>query len=105
MSEQTAATRYSPDGRWWWDGTEWRPALSPDGLWRWDGERWVPAQAPPVVTPARGGGGAAGLTLGILGGCAVLLALVAIVVVVLMLTMGGQIQNVFSNVTVALQSP
>jgi uncharacterized membrane protein len=38
----------SPDGRWFWDGTQWRPAFSPDGRWRWDGRQWVPA-GPPVV--------------------------------------------------------
>ena len=31
----------SPDGLWWWNGTEWVSALSPDGRWRWDGEHWV----------------------------------------------------------------
>ena len=31
----------SPDGRWFWDGTTWRPALSPDGRWRWNGYSWV----------------------------------------------------------------
>lgn len=45
------ATRYSDDGQWWWDGTEWRPAISPDRLWRWTGYGWVPAQGPPTQAP------------------------------------------------------
>ena len=34
----------SPDGRWWWDGEKWQPAISTDGKWRWDGVRWVSVQ-------------------------------------------------------------
>lgn len=43
MSEQTpsAAGQLSPDGYWWWDGSQWVSAISPDGRWRWDGQRWV----------------------------------------------------------------
>ena len=107
MADQPGSTtRYSPDGRWWWDGSEWRPALSPDGLWRWDGERWVPAQASgAAAAPARRGGSGAAITLGVLGGCAAVVALVTLIVLVVLLTMGHQISNVFSNVAVALQSP
>jgi hypothetical protein len=36
--------RFSPDGRWWFDGSAWRPTRSPDGLWRWNGQAWVPTQ-------------------------------------------------------------
>ena len=32
----------SNDGRWYWDGREWRSAISEDGLWRWDGREWKP---------------------------------------------------------------
>lgn len=35
---------FSPDGRWWWDGERWQPALSSDGRSRWDGVRWVPVR-------------------------------------------------------------
>lgn len=31
----------SPDGLWWWNGTQWVSAISPDGRWRWDGAQWV----------------------------------------------------------------
>ena len=34
----------SSDGRWWWDGERWQPAVSVDGKWRWDGTRWVAAK-------------------------------------------------------------
>ncbi|WP_415853888.1 GNAT family N-acetyltransferase [Sinomonas sp. G460-2] len=30
----------SDDGRWWWDGQRWVPALSPDRRWRFDGRVW-----------------------------------------------------------------
>ena len=35
-------TRISDDGRYYWDGTQWQPAISADGQWRWDGTRWIP---------------------------------------------------------------
>jgi hypothetical protein len=38
--------QFSPDGEWFWDGAQWRPAYSPDRLWRWDGRQWVPARPP-----------------------------------------------------------
>ena len=40
-------TRFSADGFWWWDGAEWKPAISPDSLWRWNGTGWVAAPPPP----------------------------------------------------------
>lgn len=84
---------------WWWDGTQWRPALSPDGLWRWDGRSWVPAR--PVAQPGAAGGGRSALlvTCLVLGG---VLLLVVLMTTVVLLTMGNQITNVFSNVVVAL---
>ncbi len=54
--------QYSPDGRWWWDGSQWLPApgppppapsvapgvqYSPDGRWWWNGWQWTPATGPP----------------------------------------------------------
>jgi TM2 domain-containing membrane protein YozV len=30
----------SADGRYWWDGYQWVPAMSGDGRWRWDGREW-----------------------------------------------------------------
>jgi len=90
---------FSPDGRWWWDGAQWKPALSPDGLWRWNGRGWEPAR--PMALPRGGGGGAAAviITIAAFGG---VLVLVSIFTVVILLTMGNQIANVFSNVVAAL---
>ena len=42
-------TVWSPDRRFYWDGLEWRPAVSPDGEWLWNGAVWErirPALAP-----------------------------------------------------------
>ena len=33
----------SPDGCWYWDGSQWLSTTSPDGTWRWSGLQWVPA--------------------------------------------------------------
>jgi hypothetical protein len=91
--------QFSPDGLWWWDGAQWRPAISPDGRWRWDGRAWVPATPPPA---RRGGAGMAVLvTILIFGG---VLVFVSLITVVILLTMGNQIANVFSNVVAALGS-
>ena len=48
--------KFSDDGRWWWDGQAWKPAVSEDGFWRWNGKDWVAASpAPPKDSrPARG---------------------------------------------------
>ncbi len=32
---------FSPDGEWWWSGTDWKPAISPDRRFRFDCENWV----------------------------------------------------------------
>src|SRR5437773_2530812 len=74
-SRTTAAAcpQAAPDGRWYWDGTTWRTALSPDGRWRWNGYTWV----------AVGGGLSAGWIAAIAGGVVVVL-LAAMVPVVLL---------------------
>ena len=43
MTEETPAGtgQLSPDGYWWWNGSQWVSAVSADGRWRWDGEKWV----------------------------------------------------------------
>jgi hypothetical protein len=99
-----AQTRFSADGFWWWDGSEWKPALSQDRLWRWNGKAWEPARLTAVPAPGRGpGAGAAiGITVAIFIG---ILVLVSVVVVVILYTMGNQIANVFSNVVAALGTP
>ena len=53
MEQQPGSqTQFSPDGKWFWDGQQWRSALSSDGRWRWDGQSWQP------VEQAGAGGGA-----------------------------------------------
>jgi nitric oxide reductase large subunit len=34
------SVQLSNDGKWFWDGQQWRSAISEDGLWRWDGREW-----------------------------------------------------------------
>ena len=90
--------RFSPDGTWWWTGSEWKPAVSPDRRWRWNGYTWVPNQAVPVA------GSSAGAAVGIVLGAVGVLVLVGFITLVVLLTMGHQISNVFSNVAAALTS-
>ena len=99
----SAQTRFSADGFWWWDGTQWRPAFSQDRLWHWNGQAWEPARPASTTRSSSAGAGAAiGITVAIFAGIVVL---VSIVVVVILLTMGNQIANVFSNVLAALGTP
>ncbi|HEX6349588.1 MAG TPA: hypothetical protein VF160_09390 [Candidatus Dormibacteraeota bacterium] len=70
---------------------------SPDGRWVWNGQAWVPA--PPAAR-----GSSAGLVIGLVAGCVGILFLTSILVIVILLTMGNQIANVFSNVVAALGS-
>ena len=67
------AAKRSADGHFWWDGAEWRPAVSQDRLWRWNGQSWEPAR--PVAPAGRGGAGAAiGITIAIFFGVIVLVS-------------------------------
>ena len=34
-------TKFSDDGRFFWDGSKWESAISADGAWRWTGTEWV----------------------------------------------------------------
>ncbi len=105
MSQQPSptATKFSDDGFWWWDGAAWKPAVSPDRLWRWNGQAWVPASQQQGGAGVAASGGSVGAAIGITIGVFVLvLVLVSILVTVILLTMGGQISNVFSNVVAAL---
>ena len=97
-----AQTRFSADGFWWWDGAEWRPAISQDRLWRWNGQSWEPAHLASSPAGRAGAGAAIGVTIAIFLG---VIVLVALITVVILYTMGGQITNVFSNVAAALNSP
>jgi len=85
---------------WWWTGSEWKPAISPDRRWRWTGHAWVPLadQAP------RDGGARAGIAVGIILAFAGVIAFVSFLVLIILLTMGNQIKNVFDNVVTALGS-
>ncbi|HXJ47616.1 MAG TPA: hypothetical protein VNF91_00480 [Candidatus Acidoferrum sp.] len=94
-----AQTRFSADGFWWWDGAQWRPALSEDRLWRWNGQTWEPARLAASTGSRAGVGAAIGITVVAFVG---ILVLVSLVVIVILLTMGNQITNVFSNVVAAL---
>ena len=95
-------TRFSADGFWWWDGAEWKPALSQDRRWRWTGQGWEPN--PYVSAPGSGSGAAMAILLTIAAFVGVLVV-VSILVIVVLLTMGNQIANVFQNVVLALSSP
>ena len=89
--------RFSPDGNWFWTGTEWKPAISPDRSWRFDGYRWVPNQP-----PGRSGAATAGITVGVVLGAVAVLVLVGFIAIIVLLTMGNQLSNVFANVAGAL---
>jgi Flp pilus assembly pilin Flp len=86
---------------WWWDGSQWQPAISPDGRWRWDGRGWVPA--PPAAAPARGGRAGMAIIVTILAFGGILL-FVSLITIIVLYTLGTQISNVFSNVAAALGS-
>jgi len=37
---------HSPDGAWWWTGSQWLPAWSPDRRWWFDGTTWQRQRGP-----------------------------------------------------------
>jgi hypothetical protein len=39
------SSQVSPDGMYYWSGTEWLSTLSPDGRHRWNGKTWVPVSS------------------------------------------------------------
>jgi hypothetical protein len=52
---QQVRPQISDDGKWYWDGTQWRSLLSPDGRSVWNGTAWVSVAAPapaPVAAAA-----------------------------------------------------
>jgi hypothetical protein len=91
---------FSPDGFWWWDGTQWKAAVSADRLWRWNGQAWQPN--PQLAAPPRAGGGTATTVILTVLGFFAVLVLVSIMTIVILLAMGNQLANVFSNVVAAL---
>src|SRR5581483_2085148 len=58
MAQQPPAK--SPDGQWFWDGTQWKSLVSPDGRSLWTGTEWQPlppgatVSAPPPPPPGAG---------------------------------------------------
>jgi hypothetical protein len=38
------SAQLSPDGLYYWDGSQWQSTLSHDGRTRWNGSEWVPVQ-------------------------------------------------------------
>jgi len=94
-------TMFSPDGFWWWDGSQWKAAVSADRLWRWNGQTWEPNRGAAAPARAGGGGTATAVVVTILGFAAVAV-LVSILVIVALLAMGNQLSNVFENVVTAL---
>jgi Flp pilus assembly pilin Flp len=94
---------FSPDGFWWWDGTQWRPAVSPDGMWRWNGQAWEPNRSAGMApAPVLGGGGTATAVVITVLAFVGVLVVVSLIVIAILYTMGSQISNVFSNVAAAL---
>jgi Flp pilus assembly pilin Flp len=102
-TSSAARTFFSPDGFWWWDGSAWKPALSEDRLWRWNGQAWEASRLPQASSSGAGAGAAIGITVVV--AFVLILVLVSSIVIVVLLTMGGQIANVFSNVAAALNGP
>ncbi len=49
MPEQAQRPPISPDGRSYWDGSQWRSLVSPDGKSIWNGSQWVPLEAAPAT--------------------------------------------------------
>lgn len=92
-------TKFSEDGRLFWDGNKWESAISADGAWRWTGTEWV-ANASlrrsswPMVL--RIGSWAS-------AGIASLLVLLCLVAIVMYFSQAGQgIQSAPSDIGIAL---
>ena len=79
MSSEDTPGALSPDRNWYWDGSQWLPAVSPDGRHRWDGARWWPLSQPasPGRWVRRGLSAVAGLVLLVAAGALTLLVLLA----------------------------
>src|ERR1700686_1684260 len=87
----TSQTRLSADGFWWWDGSQWRPAMSENRLWRWTGSTWEPARP---GGSASSSGGALWIVIGVLVGIVILVGAIAAAVLYFA---GSDISNFFSN--------
>lgn len=90
--------QFSPDGRWFWDGANWQPAVSADGRWRWNGYTWVPAGFRP-------GGMSAGWLVLIAGGVIVAVLAVTIPIALIVANGGNRTSPVASGVSPATGPP
>jgi hypothetical protein len=98
-AQTSPQTRFSADGFWWWDGSQWRPAMSEDRLWRWTGSTWEPAR-PGSSGP--GSGGTLWIVIAVLVGIVILAGVIAALILYFA---GPQISNVFSNLVMSPSSP
>src|ERR1700694_2466796 len=82
-------------------GPAWRgrPRFRPAGAGPGTGPAWVP-----LASPHTAGAGGAGIAVGIILAFAGVIAFVSFLVLIILLTMGNQIKNVFDNVVTALGS-
>lgn len=78
---QPGGPQFSPDGKWFWDGAAWQPAVSADGRWRWNGYSWVGTGARP--------GGLSVTWIALIGGAVVVVILAATIPIALMVSGGG----------------
>src|ERR1700682_769267 len=92
-------TRFSADGFWWWDGAQWRPAMSEDRLWRWTGSTWEPARP---GGSASASGGTLWIVIGVLVGIVILVGVIAAAVLYFA---GAEIANTFSTLITSSSSP
>jgi hypothetical protein len=52
MVSEGSTPPISPDGRFWWDGSQWQPLFTADGRFRWNGHEWTPiSEAPAAAAP------------------------------------------------------
>jgi hypothetical protein len=57
MASEGSTPPISPDGRFWWDGSQWQPLFTADGRFRWNGHEWTAVEAP-LAAAAPGAAGA-----------------------------------------------
>src|ERR1700676_4634392 len=100
--QTSTQTRFSADGFWWWDGAQWRPAMSEDRLWRWTGSTWEPARTSGSAAPGSPSGGTFWIAV---GGRVAIVILVGVLAAAILYFAGPQISNVFSNLVTTPSSP